>query len=485
MHYYSTRNKNEPFSFAQAALGGLAPDGGLFIPETIPPYRETVKHCLGSMSFLETACETIGPYTKDEIPAQVLEEICAGAFSFNAPLVPAGRGSMASPLGDTQASSLEDSRASGAPFPLMLELFHGPTAAFKDFGARFMARTFSWLRRGEDQPLHILVATSGDTGGAVADGFFGVEGISVTVLYPKGRVSELQEKQIAGLGGTISALAVEGSFDDCQALVKGAFGDAALREKLALSSANSINISRLIPQAVYYAAAAGKVMEGRWDPDGEATPVSAKVGTQKKAPVTAPDRHFKGGPVSFCVPSGNFGNLTAGLYARAMGAPIAGFIAATNINKTVPDYLENGEYKTRLSQATISNAMDVGAPSNFERMAAHWTYGEMQRMIRGISVTDDETRKTISDVYQECGYYLDPHGAVGWTALQKLTASAGITGPTAVLATAHPAKFAETVEALTGPVPIPLSIQKALGRKAQSKTIPADLAALRDVLLNG
>jgi threonine synthase len=418
------------------------------------------------MSFLDIAFETIRPYVEEDIPGPVLEELCAGAFSFPAPLVPVCPG------------------VEPAGVPLVLELFHGPTAAFKDFGARFMARTFSWLRRGEDRPLRILVATSGDTGGAVADGFFGIQGISVTVLYPKGRVSELQEKQIAGLGGNISALAVEGSFDDCQALVKGAFGDAALQERLALSSANSINISRLLPQIVYYAAAAGKARGGRRDPDGEATPRKVPGGLKTQV-YTAPAGTDR--PV-ICVPSGNFGNLTAGLYALAMGAPIAGFIAATNINKTIPDYLENGEYQTRLSRATISNAMDVGAPSNFERMAAHWKYEELRRMIRGVSVTDDETRQTIGEVYRDYGYYLDPHGAVGWAAVQKLSGSAS-EGPAAggiiTVATAHPAKFSETVESITGAVPVPGSIQRAMGRTARAHTIPPDLPALRDFLLSG
>jgi len=471
MRYYSTRNKATFCSFAHAALTGLAPDGGLFIPESIPPYRETVKNSLGSMSFREIAYETILPYVEGEIPGSTLEDLCEGAFPFAAPLVP-----VTSQIADGAGAGGEE------PAPLVLELFHGPTAAFKDFGARFMARAFSWLRRGETRPLRILVATSGDTGGAVADGFFGVQGISVTVLYPKGRVSDLQEKQIAGLGGNIDALAVEGSFDDCQALVKGAFGDAALREKLVLSSANSINISRLIPQAVYYTAAAGKALAGRCDSDGEATPrngVSHHLASNSQNGVS---HQFAAGPLWLCVPSGNFGNLTAGLYALGMGAPIAGFVAATNINKTVPDYLESGEYKTRESQATISNAMDVGAPSNFERMEAHWNYEELSGMIRGVSVTDEETRKTIGEVYRNHGYYLDPHGAVGWTAAQKLRAKTA--GPMAVLATAHPAKFSETVEDITGPVPVPPSIQKALARTASARTIPADLSALREALLN-
>lgn len=453
MRYYSTRRGAASAGFAEAALAGLAGDGGLFIPGAIPEYRSAVKTSLGSMSFKEVAFETIEPYVRGEIPAPVLEEMISGAFPFGAPLIDAGN-------------------------RLVLELFHGPTAAFKDFGARFMARAFAWLRRGEDRPLRVLVATSGDTGGAVADGFFGIDGISVTVLYPKGRVSELQEKQIAGLGGNVSALAVKGTFDDCQRMVKAAFADPALRS-LALSSANSINIARLIPQAVYYAAAAGKAFDGKTDPDGEATPRISFGGSlpdasrQSGRPAAA-----RNAPLAFAVPSGNFGNLTAGLYAKAMGAPIAGFVAATNVNKTVPDYLENGEYRARPSRATISNAMDVGAPSNFERMSAHYSYNQMKAMIRGVSVEDGETRETVAGVFASAGYCLDPHGAVGWKAADK----AALTGPLAVLATAHPAKFAETVEPLTGKVPVPGSIRVAMGREVRSEIIPPELEPLRDFL---
>ena len=424
MRYYSTRNKNESASFAVAALTGLAPDGGLFVPAELPEYPAAVKSSLAGMKYTDIAFETIRPWVKDDIPGAVLEEMVHSAYPFSAPVAEAaGR--------------------------FVLELFHGPTAAFKDFGARFMARAFSYLRRGEDKPLKILVATSGDTGGAVADGFFGVEGITVTVLYPKGRVTPLQEKQIAGLKGNISALAVEGSFDDCQSLVKQAFGDEDLKKRLVLSSANSINISRLIPQAAYYAAAAG---------------------------------HAKNAHIS--VPSGNFGNLTAGLYAYKMGAPIGRFIAATNINKTVPDYLKSGNYEAKLSQVTLSNAMDVGAPSNFERMAAHFSLAQMRQLILGASVNDDETRETIAGVFSRNGYYLDPHTAVGWRAADKLI-DAGILDAktnTIIVSTAHPAKFSETVEPITGPVPVPPSLRNAMERTVEARTIPVQLEALKGCL---
>jgi threonine synthase len=363
---------------------------------------------------------------------------------------------------------------------LVLELFHGPTAAFKDFGARFMARAFSYLRRGEENSLKILVATSGDTGGAVADGFYGVEGITVTVLYPKGRVSPLQERQIAGLGGNISAIAVEGSFDDCQRLVKQAFGDADLKKRLPLSSANSINVSRLIPQAVYYAAAAGKAFNGQTDPDGEATP---RIIERREELGGRSLGVRRGVAVTFCVPSGNFGNLTAGLYAYRMGAPIGRFIAATNINKTVPDYLESGSYETKVSQATLSNAMDVGAPSNFERMAAHFSLDEMRSLVLGVYVTDDETKKTIVEVHNKYGYFVDPHTAVGWHGADILAEAGKLTaGPLAVLATAHPAKFSATVEPLAGPAPVPASLKKTMERTVKADTIPVNLNALKELL---
>ncbi|MDR2923556.1 MAG: threonine synthase [Treponema sp.] len=438
MRYYSTRNKNNPVNFAEAALSGLAPDGGLFVPQEIPRYSQAALSSLGTMDYPDIAFETIKPYVQTEIPDATLEDIVRSAYTFNAPLV-------------------------GVGDRYVLELFHGPTAAFKDFGARFMARAFSYIRRGEDKPLRILVATSGDTGGAVADGFFGVQGIFVTVLYPKGRITPLQERQIAGLGGNISALAVEGSFDDCQRLVKAALADEGLKKKTALSSANSINISRLIPQAAYYTAAAGGAAGGSKTADG------GNAG------------------ITLCVPSGNFGNLTAGLYALKMGAPIKAFIAATNINKTFPDYLATGEYRTRISQATISNAMDVGAPSNFERMAAHFSLDEMRRLILGVSVSDAETRETIVKVYGETGYFLDPHSAVGWKGVDKLLAenpNSGLLsqGPVGVLSTAHPAKFAETVEPLIGPAPMPDSLARAMERTVQSQTIPAEISALLEIL---
>ena len=436
MHYYSTRNKNEKAGFTKAALTGLAPDGGLYVPEEIPRFSATVKPSLGTMAYAEIALETIKPWVIGDVPPGILGEMIHDAYPFEVPLA-------------------------AAADRLVLELFHGPTAAFKDFGARFMARVFSYLRRGEDRPLTILTATSGDTGGAVADGFFGIEGITVYVLYPKGRISELQEKQIAGLGENIRALAVEGSFDDCQRLVKEAFNDRELGRRLALASANSINVARLIPQIVYYAAAAGKIFSG----------VAGAV-TSRGAAL----------PAVFSVPSGNFGNLTAGLYALEMGAPIKKFIAATNINRTVPDYLEKGFYEARISEATISNAMDVGAPSNFERMSARFSLERMRDLITGVWVSDEETRGIIREVFAG-GYCLDPHTAVGWKAADKLIEKGVLkTEGLAVVATAHPAKFAEVLEPLVGPVSLPLSLKNVMERKIRNRIIPAEYGALKDSL---
>ncbi|MDR2865598.1 MAG: threonine synthase [Spirochaetaceae bacterium] len=436
MRFYSTRDRSRAVNFSQAVLNGLAGDGGLYVPEEIPRYRFAVEKSLSSMSFLDIAFETIHPYVYPEIPDAELRDLISGAFNFTAPLVPL---------------TANGHSGEGEPCRSILELFHGPTAAFKDFGARFMARAFSYFRRDESRPLKILVATSGDTGGAVADGFFGIEGISVTVLYPKGRVSPLQEKQIAGLGKNISALAVEGSFDDCQRLVKAAFNNSDLRKKLDMSSANSINIARLIPQIIYYSSAAGAFLK--------------TTSTDQPLPV-------------FCVPSGNFGNLTAGLYAKKMGAPIGSFVAATNINKTFPDYLSSGNYHARSSLATISNAMDVGAPSNFERLSSHWTLEEMRALIASTFVSDDETRETIKTVHDSYGYILDPHGAVGWKAVDKLLKQGVLSNERiAILETAHPAKFAETVEPLAGPIALPSQLAEAEKRTVSFRVISPEEGA--------
>ena len=304
-----------------------------------------------------------------EIPDEELMAIIADAYPFTAPVTPID------------------------PTTYVLELFHGPTCAFKDFGARFMARMMSWFNRNENEPLHILVATSGDTGSAVGSAFHGVEGIDVTILYPEGKISPLQEKQLCTFDGNVRALKVSGTFDDCQKLVKTAFTDEALRAKLRLSSANSINISRLLPQSFYYIYGSLLVHDRcRYD---------CKIDDPS---------------LIVTVPSGNFGNLTSGLMARKMGAPIRGFIAATNSNRTIPDWLQTGEYKARPSVSTLSNAMDVGAPSNFERMSAMYSLEEARSVIAGYWTDDAGTMEAIRSCNKRTGYIIDPHGAVAWKA---------------------------------------------------------------------
>ena len=393
MHYYSTRNRSEEVNFTAAALTGLAPDGGLYVPEQVPQYSGAVKSSLGTMAYTDIAFETIRPWVQPDIPGPVLEEMVHSAYPFTAPLVRAGD-------------------------RLVLELFHGPTAAFKDFGARFMARAFSYLRRGESKPLKILVATSGDTGGAVADGFYGVEGISVTVLYPKGRVSPLQERQIAGLKGNISALAVEGSFDDCQHLVKQAFGDEELKKRLVLSSANSINISRLIPQVVYYAAASGQAQN-----------------------------------TVFSVPSGNFGNLISGLYAWKFGLPVNGYIAAMNANNAFGDFIRGRRFRPRPLINTNSPALDVSIPVNFARLSSFYDEAPavMRNMVFPASIDENDTIKTMEQVWKHYGILLDPHSAVAFAAARDFVKSEKFPcSHIIVLATGHPAREAALVETSTG-----------------------------------
>ncbi|MCB1132066.1 MAG: threonine synthase, partial [Verrucomicrobiae bacterium] len=338
MLYHSTNNPSHRVDLKDAILRSLPPDNGLYMPDALPVLGDDFWKIWRHLSFTEIGISVADAFFGEDVPPQAIVDIVEGTLEFDAPLVALGPGDH------------------------ILELFHGPTLAFKDFGARFMARLMAWLTRGEDQLLTVLVATSGDTGGAVASAFHNVPGTRVIILYPKGKVSGLQEKQLTALGGNITALEVDGSFDDCQALVKSAFLDRELSASLNLTSANSINLSRLVPQSFYYIHAARQLPEG-------VKPV-------------------------FVVPSGNFGNLTAGLLAMKLGLPVEHFIAATNRNDVVPEFLKCGIYQPRPSVATISNAMDVGAPSNFVRMQALFggSWDGMKSMISGIAFTDDETR---------------------------------------------------------------------------------------------
>lgn len=401
------------------------------MPEYIPVLPQEFLNDLSEFTLGEIALEISKQFFTDDLPQSVVLEIVEKAITFDAPL-----------------RKLDDKK-------YVLELFHGPTLAFKDFGARFMAQLMSYLVRGENRKLTILVATSGDTGSAVASGFLGVPGIEVIILYPSKKVSELQEKQLTTSGQNITALEIDGTFDDCQRLVKTAFLDDELKRKYQLSSANSINIARLIPQSFYYMYAFGKM----------------------------PD-HTE--PVVFAVPSGNFGNLTAGLMAKKMGLPVHHFIAATNINDIVPDYLSSGEFKPQSSKQTISNAMDVGNPSNFWRMLDLYD-GSLQKMkkdISGFSFDDDKTSEAMKEVLKKYNYLPDPHGAVGYLGLceyqKKNPDMRGI-----FLETAHPAKFADVVERILNmKVDLPDQLKQLLHKEKQSHYMSTDFSLFKEYLLS-
>jgi len=384
----STRRAAPPVTFKEALLRGLAPDGGLYLPIAIPPVgRERLASWRG-LPIGEVAVRVLSHLVGDEFDPGTLERLTRDAFDFPAPTVPIADGLS------------------------VLELFHGPTLAFKDFGARFLARVFGSLLTEKEGLATILVATSGDTGSAVAQAFHGVAGVRVVVLYPAGKVSPFQEAQMATLGGNVTAIRVPGTFDDCQRLVKEAFQDERLAG-LGLSSANSINIGRLLPQAVYYVSS---WLAAGGDESGE---------------------------IVFTVPSGNLGNLTAGVVAQRLGVRAGRFIAATNVNAVLPDYLRTGTYSARPAQPTLSNAMDVGDPSNFPRLSQ--IHAEALDALRanvvGLAISDDETRRTIREVYRESGYVLDPHSAVGVAAARRARTELGERRPIISLATAHPAKF--------------------------------------------
>ena len=390
INYISTRSGSETISFKEATTNGLALNGGLYVPNTIPSLPTSFFDSIEKKTEVEIACEVLLPFVQDSLSKQRLEEIVSETLSFPIPLV------------ELDADTF------------VLELFHGPTQAFKDVGARFMSRCMSEF--SGDKELTVLVATSGDTGSAVANGFFDVPGISVKILFPKGKVSPYQEFQMTSLGKNIQAIEVDGTFDDCQALVKQAFQDDALRKRVSLSSANSINIARLLPQMLYYFSAYKQI--------------KAKLGSKK---------------LVVSVPSGNFGNITAGLIAKRMGLPIHRFIAANNSNDTFFKYLETGKYEPKPSVATFSNAMDVGAPSNFERIQYLFNneIEAIKSVVSSCSFTDSQTLDEIKECYAKNHYTLDPHGAVGKLALSQ---NLGIDQIGVFLETAHPLKFAEVVQ---------------------------------------
>lgn len=421
MQYFST-NRRSPFAdFREATLLGQPDDKGLFFPENIPQLSAEFLAHFRELPQQEIAFQVISPYVGDAIDEASLRTICSETVDFEFPLV-----------------SITDTIST-------LELFHGPTLAFKDVGARFMSRCLRHF--GSDRKTVVLVATSGDTGGAVAAGFHGVEGIDVVILYPKGKVSRVQELQLTTLGGNVTALEVDGVFDDCQALAKQALADPEIQKQVFLTSANSINIARWLPQQFYYFFALKQ-----WD----------------------------GEPPVFSVPSGNFGNICAGLLAHASGMPAAGFIAACNANTVIPDFLQTGRYEPKPAVATLSNAMDVGAPSNFVRLIE--ILGDevpaIKDTLSAVSVTDEETIATMKAVYEKTGYVLDPHGAVGYKALDD-SGTRGI-----FLETAHPVKFDSVKEILGTFGDVPASVATLEGKEKQSIEIGVDYDAVRDIILS-
>ncbi len=430
MRYYSTNKQSPIVDFKEATIKGLAPDKGLYCPETIPQLSKDFFENINSLSKEEIAFKVIQPYVGETIPTEALQKIVKETVSFDFPLV-----------------KIKDDTFS-------LELFHGPTLAFKDVGARFMSRCLGHFMQETDRNVTVLVATSGDTGGAVANGFFNVEGVNVVILYPSGKVSSVQEQQLTTLGNNICAIEVKGNFDDCQDMVKQAFADPELNEALFLTSANSINVARWLPQQFYYFYA-----------------------YQQWADKTHP-------PV-FSVPSGNFGNICAGMLAHLSGLPVSHFIAACNANDTVSNYLETGTHRAKQAVATLSNAMDVGNPSNFVRILELFKndYPQVKNVMNSLTITDDQTRETIKAVYDELGYLTDPHGAVAYLALQKYLANnPGQKG--IFLETAHPVKFYDVVEPIIGkPVELPGSLTGIMKSKKQSILMPPAYSLLKEYLM--
>ena len=429
MKYRSTGGKAPLATLREALLRGLAPDGSLYMPAEIAVWPAEKVRELRDLPAAEANIRVLQPFVSPDVPEDVLRQITSEAINFPAKVV------------------------SLAPGLHILELFHGPTLAFKDFGARFLARLMGYFVRGDSRYLTVLVATSGDTGSAVAHGFLGVPGIRVVILYPAGRVSEAQEKQFTTLGQNITALEIAGTFDDCQRLVKQAFGDAELNQKARLTSANSINIGRLLPQMLYYVAACCQL----------------------------PPAHLV-----VSVPSGNFGNLTAGLFAKRIGTPIAKFVAATNANDVVPRFLASGEFHPQPAKRTFSNAMDVGNPSNLARLLdlSEGNIHAMRREISAYSASDEETLREMRSTLERHNYLLDPHSAVGllgWRAYQRGHAQ---TAQALILATAHPAKFADVVRKAVGEAPpLPERLAAYLGRAKLSVTMTASYDDFKSFLL--
>ena len=428
MKFYSTNNPNHQVSLAEAVIKGLAPDQGLYMPERIPSLSPEVISSFSKMTFQEIGYVVMESIFSEDLSKSQIKDLVDHTLAFDAPIVEVEK--------DVYS----------------LELFHGPTLAFKDFGARFCSKLMSLLLADSDKKVRVLVATSGDTGSAVANGFLGVEGVEVIILFPKGKVSELQEKQFTTLGQNITALEVDGVFDDCQRMVKEAFLDAELNKNLLLTSANSINIARWIPQALYYFYAYSRLPKN-------------------------------GKKVAFAVPSGNFGNIAAGILAQRMGLPIDHFVAATNVNKVVPDYLRGAEFKAMPSKQTISNSMDVGNPSNFPRLLALFGGDEelLKSHVKGYFYTDEETVAVMQEVF-DSGYTLDPHGAVGYKGLKDfMEENPGYQG--VFLETAHPGKFRGTVEkALDIKLTLPDRLEAFMEGQKKVQSLENDFGKFKEYL---
>jgi threonine synthase len=433
MKFYSTNNTSSRVSFKDAVFNSMPQDKGLYMPESIPRLDDKFINNLDQYSLPEIAFHVAQNLLGDDIPAADLKAIIDDAINFYAPIV-----------------KLEEN-------VYVLELFHGPSLAFKDFGARFMSRIMSYFLEEGEKQLDVLVATSGDTGGAVALGFLGVPNTRVTILYPKGKVSDIQELQLTTNGQNIRAIEVDGTFDDCQALVKQAFTDKELNEQYRLTSANSINIARLIPQTFYYFNAYAQLL---------------KQGINK---------------VIFSVPSGNFGNLGAGLLAWKMGLPVERFIAATNANDTVPQYLSSGVYEPKPSVATLSNAMDVGNPSNWVRIADLFKddMSQLNNLITGYSFTDEETMTAIHAVYDHYKYVVCPHSAIAWQALKDYQQDVPVSDTAGIfLSTAHPCKFPDVFPAeIAGHIDTPHQVKELQAKAKKSVALGKDFEGFKDFLL--
>lgn len=431
MLYYSTNQQSPKADFKEATIKGQAPDKGLYFPEELPQLPAGFVENINNYSKEEIAFTAIHPFVGNTIPADILQKIVAEAIFFDFPLVKINENIFS------------------------LELFHGPTLAFKDVGARFMSRCLAYFVQDISKPVTVLVATSGDTGGAVASGFYNVEGVNVVILYPTGKVSSVQELQLTTLGKNITAIEISGNFDECQQMVKQAFADKKLNEQLFLTSANSINVARWLPQQFYYFYA-----YQQWADENN--------------------------PPVFCVPSGNFGNICAGIVAHLSGLPVKHFIAAVNANDSVFRYLQTGTYQMQQAVSTLSNAMDVGNPSNFIRILELFKheYPQIKNAVTSYSITDEETKKTLREIYNRHNYLLDPHGAVAFAGLEKYLhrhpSEKGI-----ILETAHPVKFYDVVEPIISqPVERPESIHGILHKKKESVKMLPDYEEFKEFLLS-